>query len=391
MGFDAERAEELADMHSAGVMNLDGSPVDEGFDSADDFDAATTEPMAEPVKKADPMRPEPSHGRYRLPNPETGKSTSWQRVTNFIKMSDDTYHLELWKQRNVAKGLALMIQTGRLDYAQLERLSKADVKLERERINNICSAAQDAAEAYKNADEGTALHTSTELCDYAGGDLNRVPVHHRTKVRMYLDALAAHGITILPDLIERVTVSVKYMVAGKFDRIVRLPDGSNVILDLKTGDSIDLALPGISAQLEAYEDGVNTHGIWDGQRYDTSIKVRDDFALVVHLPSTRDEVSVEKVHLDSGRVINQSNLTVQAARRIKAKHVSEPFQASAYGATQAELDAYWLERLNASHTVAQMADVAARAKSFGQWNERLSRQAYILAAELRAASLGMGS
>ncbi len=39
------------------------------------------------------------------------------------------------------------------------------------------------------ADEGTALHTSTELADYAGGDLNRVPVPHRVKVRLYLDAL----------------------------------------------------------------------------------------------------------------------------------------------------------------------------------------------------------
>lgn len=376
-------------MNDTDVAVLDNAdPVDD-FDTPDDFDSAGTTGLETPqVRKPDPARPEAKRGRYTLPNPENGKSKSWQRVTNFVKMTDDTYHLELWKNRNVAKGIAILVDTGRITLAQLAKL---DVKADRDRLNKITEAAQDAAEAYKNADEGTALHTSTELADYAGGDLNRVPVHHRRKVRMYLDALAANGLTQVPDMIERVTVCNRYGVAGKFDRVWQLGDGSKVIGDLKTGDALELSLPSIAAQLECYERGINEHGIFNGRNYDTDLKVRTDFGIVVHLPSTRDEVSVLKVSLEQGREINDANLTVQAARRIKAKHVAETFQADLYAAAGAGADQYWIEQLNAAYTVAQLIEAADRARSFGQWNERLAGQARLLADELRRADSVMGS
>ena len=383
--YDAHEA--LADMHKAGLINTGSVPVDDdGFDTVT---AAESEPTEAPrVVAVDAKRPEAKRGRYTLPNPESGKSKSWQRVTNFVKMTDDTYHLELWKQRNVAKGVALILQAGRISLPQLAAL---DVKQDRERLNKITEAAQDAAEAYKLADEGTALHTSTELADYAGGDLNRVPDHHRKKVRLYLDALGAHGLTVAPDMIERVTASARYECAGKFDRIYRLPDGTYVIGDLKTGDSLDLSFPSIAAQLECYEDGINNHGVFDGQRYDQSIKVNHDFGIVVHLPSTRDEVTVYWVDLAEGRRINATNLAVREARRIKAKHVARVYQADVYGVTKDGLDAHWIEQLNAAQTYEQLVNVAARARSFGQWNERLAGQARLISDEMRKAAAVMGS
>lgn len=373
----------LADMYQAGLINADGTPV-ELFDSPDEFDSAGDKGPETPfVKAPDPARPEAKRGRYTLPNPETGKSKSWQRVTNFVKMTDDTYHLELWKQRNVAKGVAILADAGRVDIMDL---AQRDVKLDRDRLNNICETAQDVAEAYKMADEGTALHTSTELADYAGGDLNRVPTGHRDKVRMYLDALAANGLTVVPDMIERVTASARYECAGKFDRIYRLASGVNVIGDLKTGDSLDLSFPSIAAQLECYEDGVNNHGVFDGQRYDDSIKVSHEFGVVVHLPSTRDEVTVYWVDLAQGRIINAANLTVRAARKIKMKHVAEVFDADRYGVTQAGADMHWLEQLNAAFTMADLINVADRARSFGQWNQRLADQARVIATDMRAVN-----
>lgn len=388
MGDVYEAHEALAMSTEAGLINADGSPVDL-FDSPDEFDSAgDAGPETERVKKVDPARPEAKRGRYTLPNPESGKSKSWQRVTNFVKMTDDTYHLELWKQRNVAKGLAILAEAGRVNIADL---AQRDVKLDRDRLNKMCETAQDVAEAYKMADEGTALHTSTELADYAGGDLNRVPTGHRRKVRMYLDALAANGLTVVPDMIERVTASARYECAGKFDRIYRLASGINVIGDLKTGDSLDLSFPSIAAQLECYEDGINNHGVFDGQRYDDSIKVSHDFGVVIHLPSTRDEVTVYWVDLAQGRIINAANLTVRAARKIKMKHVAEVFDADRYGVTQDGADAHWLEQLNAGHTMADLVNVADRARAFGQWNERLANQARLIATELRSAGAMMGS
>lgn len=357
-----------------------------------DFDVAG-DPTTGPKIFPDPKRPEAKRGRYYLPSPSTGKTRQWQRVTNFVKLTDDTYHLELWKQRNVVKGLATMLGSP-IEYGfksgvmgTLDHVSQLHVKQDKERLNNIAKKAQDVAEAYKMADEGTALHTSTEAVDHAGGDLNRAPVRHRPHMRLYLDALAVNGLTVLPDLIERVTASLKYEVAGKFDRVCGLRDGSNVVVDLKTGDSIDLAFPSIAGQLDAYRDGINSVGIFDGQRYDQSVKVRDDFGIVIHLPSTRLEVAVYAIDLAKGAIINAANLAVRDARRIKAEHVATVFDLTGFGIpamSQDERDAHWLEQLNGAFTREQLVDVAGRAKAFGQWNDRLAGQARLLAAEVTA-------
>lgn len=375
---DAARADEAEAM--VGAWNP--APVDDGFDTTS---GGVTAP------KQDPKRPEAKRGRYYLPNPDTGKTASWQRVTNFVKFTDDTYHLELWKRRNVVKGLARMLgaptehgfRTGTGE--TIDHIAGLDVKADKDRLNNIADKAQEVADAYRMADEGTALHASTEAADYAGGDLNRVPERHRRRVRLYLDALAVHGLTVVPDMIERVTASAKYQVAGKIDRVYQLRDGSFVVGDLKTGDSLDLSFPSIAAQVECYADGINDVGIFDGQRYDTSLKVRDDFAIVVHLPSTRFEVAVYAVDLSKGRVINAANLAVRDARKVKAQHVSSVFDGGLYlSPSQAQIDAYWLEAMNGAWTRDELVAVAERARCFGQWNERLAGQARTIVATLAA-------
>lgn len=370
------------------------------MDMVDSFDTSfdvAGDPVATKPKD-DLKRPEAKRGRYYLPDPKTGKTKGWQRVTNFVKLTDDTYHLELWKQRNIVKGLATMLGSP-VEYGfrtgiseTIDHVSQLHVKQDKERLNNIATKAQDVAEAYKMADEGTELHKSTEAVDHAGGDLNRAPVRHRTHMRLYLDALAVNGLTVLPDLIERVTASARYEVAGKFDRVCGLRDGSNVVVDLKTGDSIDLAFPSIAAQLDAYRDGINTVGIFDGQRYDQSVKVRDDFGIVVHLPSTRHEVTVYAIDLAKGAVINAANLSVRHARRIKAEHVATVFDLTGFGIpamNQAEQDAHWLEQMNGAFTREQLVDIATRARAFGQWNERLAGQARLLADELATQLYGV--
>lgn len=357
-----------------------GEIYEQGAAQVEEFEVAQ-DPTEVPAKpKADPMRPAAKGGRYYLPNPASGKTKSWQRVTNFVKMTDDTYHLELWKQRNVAKGVAALAVT-RPGF--IEDLAQRDVKADKDRLNGIVTRALDVAEAYRMANEGTLLHKATETADHAGGDLDGVEVQYRDKVRLYLDALAVNGLTVVPGMIERLTVSDRYEVAGTFDRIYRLSDGSNVIGDLKTGDSLDLSFPSIAAQLDCYRDGINRDGVWDGQRYDQSVQVRDDFGIVVHLPSTRDEVTVYAVDLGLGAQINAANLTVKQARQIKAKHVASQFQ-GANAVSPDEMEQYWLEQMNGVHTYDQLVGVAGRAKHFGQWNERLSGQARVVADELKA-------
>jgi len=374
----------MGDIFEQDAARADFHSTQDAFDTPDEFDAVGDSEANGSRPRNDPARPDARRGRYYLPNPDTGKTASWQRVTNFVKLTDDTYHLELWKQRNVLKGVAILSQTRPTLMADL---AASDVKADKERLNTISTKAQEAADAYRMADEGTALHASTEAADYAGGDLNRAPERHRYRVRQYLDALAVNGLTVLPDMIERVTASAHYQVAGKFDRLFGLRDGSAVIGDLKTGDSLDLSFPSIAAQLDCYVDGINSVGIFDGQRYATGVKVRTDFGIVVHLPSTRDEVTVYAVDLAQGRVINATNLAVRDARKIKAKHVARLFDGASFLPTADELDAHWIEALNAAYSHDELVAVAQRAKSFGQWNERLAQQARLVSAELRAGVL----
>lgn len=359
-------------------MGAEFDTMTDDFDTPDEFDSVPVTPSSS-RPKTDPLRPEAKRGRYYLPDPVTGKTASWQRVTNFVKLTDDTYHLELWKQRNVAKGVAVL-STTRPGF--IEDLAQRDVKADKDRLNEICSRAQDVAEAYRMSAEGTALHKATELADEYRGDMNRVPVQYRDRVRLYRDAIAVNGLAVVPDMIERVTASQRYDVVGTFDRIYRLPDGSNVIGDLKTGDSLDLSFPSIAAQLDCYRDGINETGVFDGQKYDTRLKVRDDFGIVVHLPSTRNEVTVYAVDLSMGVVINAANLAVRDTRKIKAKHVAKVFDPSLYAMSQGAQDQHWLEAMNGVYTRDQLLSVAARARSFGHWNKRLSDQARIIDATL---------
>ena len=343
--------------------------------STEDVDRASVDPSTRLFRQ---MRPDAgSGGRYHLPDPDTRKIRTWQRVTNFVKMTDDTYHLELWKQRNVAVGISLLIQDGKLD---TEILAGLNVKTDKQHIANIVERAIERAGAHVNRDEGSALHKSTELVDYANGDLSAAPKRHESFMRLYRDGLRASGLTVLRPLIERVTVSKRYDVAGKFDRIFREADGSYVLADIKTGDSIDLAKAAIASQLEAYRDGINTHGIFNGHGYDKRIKVRDDYAIVVHLPSTREgEISFHKFHYVKGKAVSEANVVVRDTRRIKG--ISEPYVLALPDSQDAQ-DQYWLERLNGAQTYAAMVQVAESARSFGQWNDRLSAQARIIAAEL---------
>lgn len=371
MGYEYEKAEALADELSARGIGQK-TPRTQGFDVFDVPDGQG-EAEAKP-KRVDPLRPEPVRGRYPLPHPVTGKMRTWQRVSNLIKLADNTYYLERWKERNVAKGVAMSPGLA----AAIEPL---DVKADKLVMDQLVSKALDLSGAYRMSDEGTAIHASAELVDYAHGDIDAAPRHHRDHMIRYRDLLRVNGLTVVPELIERVVVSTLYNVAGKFDRVLRLSDGSYVMSDIKSGDRIDLALPSIAGQLKAYEDGVNTHGVYDGSGYDNRIKVRTDFGLVIHLPSTGGEPQVRKVWLSQGHENNRVCMEVRERQKVRAEHVSEVFDPTPWRSRDS-IEGEWLEEMNAAHTVAELISLADRARYFGQWTARLRSQAILLSKEL---------
>lgn len=288
-------------------------------ETADAFDSATA-----PVQRAEQKVERDGFGRYRLIHPVTGKKQAWQRCTTFAKMLEDTFGLGVWQQRMVAKGLAL-----RPDL--LDVVATLEVKRDAEQLNRLLEQAKDAAGSKVAANQGTVCHKHTEDVD-RGDSLDDVPPRYRADVTAYVKAIRDAGITIVPELIERVTAVPDLGVGGTLDRVVRDRHGKYRILDVKTGN-MDFGQLGICVQLAVYAAGVNTAGVYDldtgtwqpPQSYGDSIgtgpwsvpKVETDYALVAHIPVGSGTCELLKVPIDTGWEAVQTAVQVRDWRKMK--------------------------------------------------------------------------
>ncbi|RMH69818.1 MAG: hypothetical protein D6683_15815, partial [Actinomyces sp.] len=231
-------------------------------------------------------------GRYLLPDPDTGIECAWQRVTTLVKIPADTFALERWKMRRVAKGLAQ-----RPDL--LARAAAADID-DRKDLDDVVSAAIEAAEGSAAANMGTAIHRIVErLCR---GEDPDVPADLRSTVDAWRRVTDAAGITFDAALVERIVVNTDLVVAGTLDAIATLPDGTRVVADIKTGTSVEYGAGEWAAQLAAY---ARARGLWNGG---TGLDAWDPMpagldvtrGLIVHLPAGAGECHLFWVDLEAG-------------------------------------------------------------------------------------------
>lgn len=326
-------------------------------------------------------RPEPKRdrwGRYVLTHPITGKEQSWMRTTTFTKKASDTFNLEQWQQRNVAKGLSL-----RPDLLALA--STMDISRDAKKLNQICEDAKEAAGSRSAANTGTALHAFTETWDDDGR--SDVPEMYQGRLFEYQAALDRHGITILPEYIERIIVNTTYDVAGTFDRIVKLSDGTYAIFDLKTGKSIDYGKKEMEIQLAVYADAFNEHGVWDasvGRWIDVTFELRTDFGIIAHLPASGSGCTLHKLDLENGRRgarVCQSVREYQAGKRGDTEWIASPGIEASDSEVQSKTrhDApsrlHWLWEINEAESKAALMGVVAKCREAGMWEEELADQA----------------
>lgn len=252
------------------------------------------------------------YGRYMLPDPTTGKEQSWTRVTTFAKTLTDEFGLTLWKERMVAKGIAL-----RPDLSAL--VAGLDVKADSKQLNKITEQAKEAAGATAAANLGTAIHTFTELAD-TGRPMDAVPPPYRADVAAYSDALEEAGIRVIPGMVERITCVPEFGTAGTLDRGFLLADGRSVIGDVKTGKDLSYNWLEICVQLSLYQIGVSMWGVfdlsagtWDDPIYDLDAKT----GIVAHIPAGSGGCTLYEVDLEAGRRFAELALAVRAARSTK--------------------------------------------------------------------------
>lgn len=246
--------------------------------------------------------PEAANGRYKLPHPDTGDDTDWTRVTTFIEALDDGQGLTIWKLGLTVRGLVTSDELWRQARAEHDN-DKA--------CRNIAERAHLWAGSKLSAAIGTALHTATEHHDLGTG--HRPPAPWDLHIDAWRDALTAHGIEVVPGWIERIVVNPAVGCAGTLDRLVRLPDGRVVVLDIKTGKDPKKATYAVQAGVYA-----NATHAWTPDGYEP---LPDDLdrttAIIAHLSATDGGCDLYTVDAATGWERAQIITSVREARRIK--------------------------------------------------------------------------
>lgn len=267
-------------------------------------------PGPEPTVPAQPEVKRDRYGRYVLKHPTKNLRGALSRCTTVVKASADTYALGEWQKGNVARGLSRRPDL----LAMAASMGPGD-----RRLKKLVADAEEAGGGSEAANLGTALHGFTEAID-RGGRLADVPDDHRDDVIAYRRETVRQRLTIVPEAIERVTMTSRWDgVAGTFDRIYRLDDGTYVIGDLKTG-KVGYDPKEMFAQLAVYAEGVNEVGVYDvaaecWERF--PFEVRTDLGLIVHLPAGEAECTVYLADLEVGRHHVEFCAAVRQHRKLK--------------------------------------------------------------------------
>lgn len=251
--------------------------------------------------KAEPKRDR--WGRYLIVPQAGGKAVAHTRATTVAETLDDRYNLELWKMRQVALGLA-----ARPDLiAQAAAHTTEDKKV----LNDVCKQAMDAAAAQSGANIGAALHRIIER--HNRGELDDCPEMFTERLTAYRDAIAAAGIVVRRDLVERVAVLCRHSIAGTFDAGVEI-GGRHYVADLKTGSGVDFGARGFAVQLAIYANAetlydYNTETHSDAPGFDT------ERAVIIHLPAAGGPCTLHWIDIAAGADALEHAMWVRSWRK----------------------------------------------------------------------------
>jgi hypothetical protein len=259
-------------------------------------------------------------GRYKLPDPITGKETAFTRMTTAAGTLEDTYGLMNHKSRQVALGLSLR--------PDLVLLAQSCEPSDKKVLDDIVKQAEHAAASAFKANLGTALHAFTAKVDM--GEVPRVPNEHLVRITRYKTTVAQHHLVFPREFIETVVVLPELGLCGTMDRGAEWPHSKNglVVLDVKTG-SLDYAKVKIAQQLAGYSRCSHYLGR-DLKTWHPMPAYNQDVALVLWLPAeTDDEPKLYSVNIDEGwRMLNMS-MDVRKLRSGKGKHLFTEITADA--------------------------------------------------------------
>jgi hypothetical protein len=257
-----------------------------------------------------PVKREPPRGKYgwyKLPHPMTGVEDIWPRVSTISKTLADESGLTRWKMRMAIAGVAR-----RQDL--IAAAAAADPNVDKSKLDEIVESALERSETGAKANYGTAVHKFAERLD-AGETVSmlQMPPVVGMEVEAYARALKAHGLTVLPELSERVIVNEDAGYAGQWDRVVRDRAGVLYALDLKTGQDLSYSWLEFVTQLALY-----SRGRWlcqlDYIAYEPMPPIDQAKGLILHLPFGKARGEIYGVDLMKGWAAAEVALRARSAR-----------------------------------------------------------------------------
>jgi hypothetical protein len=285
-------------------------------------------------------------GRPLIVPPSGGKPTAYTRCTTYAGALEDTYALGKWQQRMVAVGLSQ-----RSDLLLAAGAHRDD----KDRLDDVCDQAREAAGAGAAATTGTALHKLCERLDL-GQPIGAVPAEHDPDIKAYHAATAG----IEHEHVEQLMVCDELKVAGTPDRIAVL-NGKLTIFDIKTG-SIDYAMNKIAMQLAVYSRSA-LYNPATGER--TVLALDQDEAIVAHLPAGKGVCTLYTVDIARGW------RGVQLAREVRGWRAVKSLARPLLPAPARTFH----DRILAAAAVDDLAAIWREAKAAGAWNDELTKTA----------------
>ena len=211
--------------------------------------------------------------RPLLPHPVSGVVHPYTRASTLSNAIEDKYNLGLWKQRQVAIGLA----------QRSDLIAKVQAKSDdRDSLDQIVETALEVAGSSRGANLGTAIHDFTQMLDEG----KPIPGDVDLRIWQALDAYETTCKQFNLDMyaIEMFVGCVEILSAGTFDRIVGY-NGDLYVADIKTGADAPKYSHGASVQMAVYAHG-RRYTEPTGWGVDLRKHVRQDKAIMIHLPAT---------------------------------------------------------------------------------------------------------
>jgi hypothetical protein len=212
--------------------------------------------------------------------------------------------------------------------------------------------------------------------------------------------MRATGLTVVPGMIERQTVVPGFDIGGTFDRILSLErcppwfvqeiadtlsipvaellaSGEEVIGDVKTGQDLQYGWNEIALQLLTYAMGVKASGVWNRatQSWDPPRPVRQDFAIVMHMPVGQKTVTIYQ--LDLTEAAWAMELCRDVRRWRKVRNLAKPLHrvvANEEPPPAAMVESLsWLDRFGLASSRGELSALFNEAVAAGAWSDTLKQ------------------